>query len=111
MSLFVVSLTTVLVTWKPPTRDEMHANLPSTAEGSEKAYEACETTKRKAREAEAWETTKDKASELLTREPRRPQMRERPLRRLPLRELIRLPTLWSMPRRREANKPAHMEEV
>ena len=39
MSLFVVSLTTVLVTlrpkrrkdaMKPPTRDEMHASLPST---------------------------------------------------------------------------------
>ena len=26
-------------------------------------------------------------------------------RGLPLRELRRLPTLWSMPRRREANKP------
>ena len=40
---------------------------------------------------------------LLTREPRRPQMRERP-RRLPLRELIRLPTLLSIPRRRQTAK-------
>ena len=55
MSLIVVSLTTVLVTLRPPTKDEMqwesakyNANATA-AEGSEKAAEACETTKDKAR--------------------------------------------------------------
>ena len=74
MSLIVVSLTTVLVMLRPPTKDEMQwesakYNAKGTAaEGSEKASEAWETTKGKAREAaegsekaaEACETTKDK---------------------------------------------------
>ena len=73
MSLFLVSLTTVLVTSKEgydeaykgrdACESAMYYAKEAAAEGSEKAYEACETTKRKAREAEAWETTKDKASE------------------------------------------------
>ena len=56
MSLIVVSLTTVLVTLRLPTKDEMQwesakYNAKGIAEGSEKASEACKTTKDKAREA------------------------------------------------------------
>ena len=43
---------------------------------------------------------------MLTREPRRLQMCRRSLRRLPLRELGRLPTLWSLPRQ---TNQGHME--